>query len=96
MRTIYPRQDLYSVQALVFRDVRGEATRSPALSLLILTLTSAFIGDICFNTVIASSTTFPLYFHFILIIFTLIFCSSQLLPMLTLQGRNTTRQGRRK
>ena len=68
MRTIYPRQDLYSVQALVFRDVRGEATRSPALSLLILTLSSdltVFIGDsdISFDKVIATSTTFPLCFH---------------------------------
>ena len=35
MRTIYPRQDLYSVQALVFRDARQAG---PQLSLLILTL----------------------------------------------------------
>ena len=65
MRTIYPRQDLYSVQALVFRDARRAG---PQLSLLILTLSSdltVFIGDsdISFDKVIATSTTFPLCFH---------------------------------
>ena len=65
MRTIYPRQDLYSVQALVFRDARQAG---PQLSLLILTLSSdltVFIGDsdISFDKVIATSTTFPLCFH---------------------------------
>ena len=65
MRTIYPRQDLYSAQILVFRDARQPG---PQLSLLILTLSSdltVFIGDsdISFDKVIATSTTFPLCFH---------------------------------
>ena len=65
MRTIYPRQDLYSAQTLVFRDARQ---LGPQLSLLILTLSSdltVFIGDsdISFDKVIATSTTFPLCFH---------------------------------
>ena len=68
MRTIYPRQDLYSVQALVFRDASQAAKSGPRPSLLILTLSSdltVFIGDsdISFDKVIATSTTFPLCFH---------------------------------
>ena len=91
MRTIYPRQDLYSVQALVFRDARQ--VRS-CLSLLIPTSST----DLSFYwwhqfSVLESNWyfhNFALYFHFVLI--TLIFCYSVAFTMFTLHSRNTTRK----